>query len=163
MWRRIVLHLQHLRRILWSQWTFFVHLSGFWDGSSPWLQNLVWRETSCCADWTSDMCYFEIELQHIIACVPQSTVQEKRETELLSVKTIVGFDAFHKLFLQTQKLLFRSPRFVSSKLIFLVVRGEDFWSKHERRVSFPLWLDVLVWIVFNQEGVPSNSEVWIRC
>ena len=43
--RRISLHLQHLRMMLWPQWVLYVHLPWSRHGSSPWFSIPIVRES----------------------------------------------------------------------------------------------------------------------
>ena len=63
---------------------------------------------------------------------------------------------------QTRKMRYRLPKTLLNKLTSLVVPGRDFWTKCDRRESFPLWLDILFRIIFNDEGVSSASEACIH-
>ena len=88
------------------------------------------EKVSCCVSWTSDLCYFKVELRHIIPCVPQKWCNrflsgrivwpiccpsERLLVSLLPTKCV-----------QTQELPCRLPRILSSKSNFLVVRGRIF-------------------------------------
>ena len=62
---------------------------------------------SCCVDWAREVCYFEIELQHLIEGVLQTCWNSCRlkqtGTDLLPVETILGCDASHKMWANSIK------------------------------------------------------------
>ena len=59
------------------------------------------KKVGCSVDWSSNVCYFKVKLQHIITSIPECWwdcfVWKKLVTDLLSVKEFVGFVASHKM------------------------------------------------------------------
>ena len=100
-WRRIALHLQHLRRMLWLQWALFVHLPGFWDGSSVTIgytrerkSATVLTESTRCAILTLN-CITHLHAFHKDGGI--ASVWKNRVTDLSSFRTIVSFVVYDKL------------------------------------------------------------------
>ena len=165
-WRRIVLHLQHPRKMLLPRWVMFVHPPRFWDGSSLWLSVEFWKKVSCCVIWISDMCYFEVELQHILAKGPQRWWEGfcLKETDDWFVVRQGNrwFWCFPQNVRERGKCHVDCQDFFRRNRHLRLCGREVFWSKRDRRENFSLWLDLLIRIVFNHEGVTSASEVCIR-
>ena len=138
-WRKDVLRLQRLRRMLWPQLALFVHLPGSWDGSFPWLWIPVWRkkERPC---WLHQryVLFLKWTAAHnrkrSTKMVEELFFGKKRVTDLFSVKTVVGFDTFHTICSNLRNSI-EINKIFSDKLTFLVERGEDFWSERDRESS----------------------------
>ena len=84
-------------------------------------------------------------------------VWRKRATDLLSVRTIVGFVAYRKIrpnYWQKFRLWKSLPRMDT----LWVVPARKFLFQTSRGVRFPFWLDFTVWVIFNHEGKTRASE-----
>ena len=64
--------------------------------------------------------------------------------------------------LQTRKMFCRFARTLFNKMTFCHCGWESFWSTRHRCINTPLWLDLLVWIILNHEGVTSACVSSLR-
>ena len=127
-WRRNNFRVQHLRRMLSPQWALLVHPSGFWDGSSPWLSIVVWKESQLLC-WLNQ-CYVLLKKWTAADNLMRST---KIVNLFLSGKN--GWIIFcpsrqllvlmiHTKCVQTRELRYILPRNLSNTMTFSVVQGK---------------------------------------
>ena len=110
MWRKLVLHRRHLRKMWSLQWVLFGYLPGFWDVSSPWLWVTIWREnqSQCSLNRQCELFWSRLAThRHMLstALVELLWFGKKSVTDLLSVGTVIGFVVSHKICANSRKAM----------------------------------------------------------
>ena len=160
-WRKNVLHQRHQRKRLSTRWVLFGYLPWFRDF------NIKSREkVSCSVDWSSNVCYFEVELLYIITCIPECwwncLCLEEACDGLVVCQDNCWLCCFPQSVCKLEKCNIYCQIFFWVYGHFKLCGGESFWAKCHGGVRFPLWLYFLIRIFFDYEGISSNPAAGIR-
>ena len=124
-----------------------------------------WEKVGRCVNWTSDMCYFRVKLQHIIACIPQGWWNGfrlgKSDNWFVVRQYNRRFWCFPQYVCKFRKYHVDCQKFLRLNWHLKPCRRKDFWSKCYWCVRFPFWLDFLIRIIFNHKGIPCTCEACI--
>ena len=124
------------------------------------------EKVSCSVEWPSNVCYFEVKLQHIITCIPECWRKclclEKTCDRLVVCQNICWLCCFSQNVCELKKCHINCQKFLWVYGYFELRGGENFWAKRHGYLRPPLWLYFLIGIVFSHEGISSNSEAGIR-
>ena len=111
------------------------------------------EKASCSVDWSSNVCYFKVKLQHIITCIPECwwdcLCLEKAGDWLVVCQDNCWLCCLPQNVFKLEKCQIDCQNFFWVYGHFKLCRGESFWHKCHGGIRFPLWLYSLIGIVFN--------------
>ena len=111
------------------------------------------EKISCSVDWSSNVCYLEIKLQHIVTSIPECwwdcVCLEKTGDGLVVCQDNCWLCCLPQNVCKLKKCHTDCQKFFWVYGHFKLCRGESFWAKCHGGIRFPLWLYFLIGIVFN--------------